>query len=185
MGNKQQTPNNAQRHAAPHRNFQSEGQAEHQTQHTLSLQLLFLASSWGLAWGGFLGVPFPAQGLHPRQGLMVSSLAEVQEFVLVPLHSEPSHAAQEIDALYDVYTDVINKWGTNVSSIGQLGSSPGQPGGQVGGICPTRSLSYPSEEVPPQQSPGRELLEAFLPLLGACPCTLSHLRGLCSHPLRF
>ncbi|XP_066417232.1 deoxyribonuclease-1-like [Molothrus aeneus] len=38
---------------------------------------------------------------------------EVQEFVLVPLHSEPSHAVQEIDALYDVYTDVINKWGTN------------------------------------------------------------------------
>ncbi|XP_063270257.1 deoxyribonuclease-1-like isoform X1 [Prinia subflava] len=37
---------------------------------------------------------------------------EVQEFVLVPLHSEPSSAAQEIDALYDVYTDVINKWGT-------------------------------------------------------------------------
>uniref|UniRef100_A0A8C5U0P7 Deoxyribonuclease n=1 Tax=Malurus cyaneus samueli TaxID=2593467 RepID=A0A8C5U0P7_9PASS len=38
---------------------------------------------------------------------------EVQELVLVPLHSEPSHAAQEIDALYDVYTDVVNKWGTN------------------------------------------------------------------------
>ncbi|XP_014164220.1 deoxyribonuclease-1-like [Geospiza fortis] len=38
---------------------------------------------------------------------------EVQQFVLVPLHSEPSHAGQEIDALYDVYTDVINKWGTN------------------------------------------------------------------------
>ncbi|XP_066186237.1 deoxyribonuclease-1-like [Sylvia atricapilla] len=38
-------------------------------------------------------------------------VTEVQEFVLVPLHSEPSHAAQEIDALYDVYTDVINKWG--------------------------------------------------------------------------
>lgn len=60
---------------------------------------------------------------------MISCPAEVQEFVLVPLHSEPSHAAQEIDALYDVYTDVINKWGTNVSSVGELGSSPGQPGG--------------------------------------------------------
>ncbi|NXC61902.1 DNAS1 protein, partial [Aleadryas rufinucha] len=42
-----------------------------------------------------------------------SPSTQVQEFVLVPLHSEPSHAAQEIDALYDVYTDVINKWGTN------------------------------------------------------------------------
>ncbi|KFW75287.1 Deoxyribonuclease-1, partial [Manacus vitellinus] len=42
-----------------------------------------------------------------------SPTTQVQEFVLVPLHSEPSHAAEEIDALYDVYTDVINKWGTN------------------------------------------------------------------------
>uniref|UniRef100_A0A8C9NES4 Deoxyribonuclease n=1 Tax=Serinus canaria TaxID=9135 RepID=A0A8C9NES4_SERCA len=42
-----------------------------------------------------------------------SPTTQVQEFVLVPLHSEPSHAGQEIDALYDVYTDVINKWGTN------------------------------------------------------------------------
>ncbi|NXN87244.1 DNAS1 protein, partial [Bombycilla garrulus] len=42
-----------------------------------------------------------------------SHTTQVQELVLVPLHSEPSHAAQEIDALYDVYTDVINKWGTN------------------------------------------------------------------------
>ncbi|NXY23592.1 DNAS1 protein, partial [Atrichornis clamosus] len=42
-----------------------------------------------------------------------SPTTQVQEFVLVPLHSEPSRAAQEIDALYDVYTDVVNKWGTN------------------------------------------------------------------------
>ncbi|NXD30364.1 DNAS1 protein, partial [Spelaeornis formosus] len=42
-----------------------------------------------------------------------SPTTQVQEFVLVPLHSEPSHAAQEIDALYDVYIDVINKWRTN------------------------------------------------------------------------
>lgn len=132
MGNEQQAPNHAQRHAAPHWNFQSGRQAEHQTQHTLSLQMLFLASSWDLAWGGFLGFPFPVQGLHPSQGLMVSCPAEVQEFVLVPLHSEPSHAAQEIDALYDVYTDVINKWGTNVSGVGELDASPGKPGGQVG-----------------------------------------------------
>lgn len=61
---------------------------------------------------------------------MASCPAEVQEFVLVPLHSEPSHAVQEIDALYDVYTDVINKWGTNVSSAGELGEPP--QGSQVG-----------------------------------------------------
>ncbi|NXS97387.1 DNAS1 protein, partial [Jacana jacana] len=37
----------------------------------------------------------------------------VEEFVMVPLHAEPSSAAEEIDALYDVYTDVIDKWATN------------------------------------------------------------------------
>ncbi|NWX52176.1 DNAS1 protein, partial [Steatornis caripensis] len=37
----------------------------------------------------------------------------VEEFVMVPLHAEPSSAADEIDALYDVYTDVVNKWATN------------------------------------------------------------------------
>ncbi|NXJ80602.1 DNAS1 protein, partial [Trogon melanurus] len=42
-----------------------------------------------------------------------SPTTKVEEFVLVPLHSEPSHAAEEIDALYDVYTDVVNKWATN------------------------------------------------------------------------
>lgn len=43
------------------------------------------------------------------------SLAEVQEFVLVPLHTAPNEAVAEIDALYDVYLDVIDKWGTDVS----------------------------------------------------------------------
>ncbi|NXN12627.1 DNAS1 protein, partial [Indicator maculatus] len=42
-----------------------------------------------------------------------SPTTQVEEFVLVPLHSEPSNAAKEIDALYDVYTDVIDKWATN------------------------------------------------------------------------
>ncbi|NXT93982.1 DNAS1 protein, partial [Anhinga rufa] len=42
-----------------------------------------------------------------------SPTTQVEEFVLVPLHAEPSSAAAEIDALYDVYTDVINKWATN------------------------------------------------------------------------
>ncbi|XP_009506361.2 deoxyribonuclease-1 [Phalacrocorax carbo] len=42
-----------------------------------------------------------------------SPTTQVEEFVLVPLHAEPSSAAEEIDALYDVYTDVINKWATN------------------------------------------------------------------------
>ncbi|NWI62971.1 DNAS1 protein, partial [Todus mexicanus] len=42
-----------------------------------------------------------------------SPTTEVKELVMVPLHSEPSNAAEEIDALYDVYTDVVNKWATN------------------------------------------------------------------------
>nr|XP_025044208.1 deoxyribonuclease-1-like [Pelodiscus sinensis] len=33
---------------------------------------------------------------------------EVREFVLVPLHTPPSEAVAEIDALYDVYLDVID-----------------------------------------------------------------------------
>ncbi|NXR02946.1 DNAS1 protein, partial [Sagittarius serpentarius] len=42
-----------------------------------------------------------------------SPTTQVEEFVMVPLHAEPSSAADEIDALYDVYTDVVNKWATN------------------------------------------------------------------------
>ncbi|XP_004691876.1 PREDICTED: deoxyribonuclease-1-like 2 [Condylura cristata] len=33
--------------------------------------------------------------------------------VLVPLHAAPHQAVAEIDALYDVYLDVIDKWGTD------------------------------------------------------------------------
>uniref|UniRef100_G1MHM5 Deoxyribonuclease n=1 Tax=Ailuropoda melanoleuca TaxID=9646 RepID=G1MHM5_AILME len=35
------------------------------------------------------------------------------EFVLIPLHAAPHRAVAEIDALYDVYLDVIDKWGTD------------------------------------------------------------------------
>ncbi|XP_012503111.1 PREDICTED: deoxyribonuclease-1-like 2 [Propithecus coquereli] len=35
------------------------------------------------------------------------------ELVLIPLHAAPRHAVAEIDALYDVYLDVIDKWGTD------------------------------------------------------------------------
>ncbi|KFP07917.1 Deoxyribonuclease-1, partial [Calypte anna] len=41
-----------------------------------------------------------------------SPTTQVEELVLVPLHSEPSKAAEEIDALYDVYMDVTSKWAT-------------------------------------------------------------------------
>ncbi|NXE55695.1 DNAS1 protein, partial [Casuarius casuarius] len=46
-----------------------------------------------------------------------SPYTQVEEFVLVPLHANPNNAVAEIDALYDVYTDVISQWATNVSSI--------------------------------------------------------------------
>ncbi|NXA41563.1 DNAS1 protein, partial [Eudromia elegans] len=36
-----------------------------------------------------------------------------EQFVLVPLHADPNNAAAEIDALYDVYTDIVSKWATN------------------------------------------------------------------------
>ncbi|XP_060028530.1 transcription factor E4F1 isoform X3 [Erinaceus europaeus] len=36
-----------------------------------------------------------------------------QELVLVPLHAAPHQAVAEIDALYDVYLDLIDKWGTD------------------------------------------------------------------------
>ncbi|XP_077172909.1 deoxyribonuclease-1-like [Paroedura picta] len=43
----------------------------------------------------------------------VAPHTEVKELVLVPLHTPPSDAVAEIDALYDVYLDVIDKWGTH------------------------------------------------------------------------
>uniref|UniRef100_A0A674I7N5 Deoxyribonuclease 1 n=1 Tax=Terrapene triunguis TaxID=2587831 RepID=A0A674I7N5_9SAUR len=50
-----------------------------------------------------------------------SPFTEVQEFVLVPLHTPPSEAVAEIDTLYDVYLDVIDKWGTdNILFLGDF-----------------------------------------------------------------
>ncbi|KAK2509288.1 hypothetical protein MC885_014103 [Smutsia gigantea] len=42
---------------------------------------------------------------------VLSPLTEVREFAIVPLHAAPSDAVAEIDALYDVYLDVRQKWG--------------------------------------------------------------------------
>lgn len=36
--------------------------------------------------------------------------------MLIPLHAAPHQAVAEIDALYDVYLDVIDKWNTDVGS---------------------------------------------------------------------
>ncbi|NXC21335.1 DNSL2 protein, partial [Corythaeola cristata] len=46
---------------------------------------------------------------------------KVEEFVLVPLHSAPHNAVTEIDALYDVYLAIVNKWGTdNIMFLGDF-----------------------------------------------------------------
>lgn len=57
--------------------------------------------------------------------LTAASPAELAEFVAVPLHAEPSSAPAEIDALADVYTDVINKLATDVSGTGEPSTPPG------------------------------------------------------------
>uniref|UniRef100_A0A3Q3L8S7 Deoxyribonuclease-1-like 1 n=1 Tax=Labrus bergylta TaxID=56723 RepID=A0A3Q3L8S7_9LABR len=45
--------------------------------------------------------------------------AAIKEFILVPLHSEPTRAVQEIDRLYDVFVEVSKKWkNTNVMFLG-------------------------------------------------------------------
>ncbi|XP_038125168.1 deoxyribonuclease-1-like [Cyprinodon tularosa] len=45
--------------------------------------------------------------------VMFSSInTAVSRFVLIPQHTSPSSAVEEIDALYDVVTDVYNRWKT-------------------------------------------------------------------------
>lgn len=45
----------------------------------------------------------------------------LRDFILVPLHSEPSKAVQEIDRLYDVFQEVSRKWNnTNVMFMGDF-----------------------------------------------------------------
>ncbi|XP_071314880.1 deoxyribonuclease-1-like isoform X2 [Trachinotus anak] len=45
----------------------------------------------------------------------------IKKFILVPLHTDPSQAVQEIDRLYDVFTEVSKKWNnTNVMFLGDF-----------------------------------------------------------------
>ncbi|XP_009993815.1 PREDICTED: deoxyribonuclease-1-like [Chaetura pelagica] len=63
--------------------------------------------------------PFIVRFSSPTTG--EQSCSEVEELVLVPLHAEPGSAAREIDALYDVYTDVVSKWATeNIILLGDF-----------------------------------------------------------------
>lgn len=40
----------------------------------------------------------------------------MRNFVLIPQHTSPDYAVQEVDALYDVVTDVRKRWNTNVNT---------------------------------------------------------------------
>ncbi|XP_031606050.1 deoxyribonuclease-1-like isoform X2 [Oreochromis aureus] len=53
-----------------------------------------------------------------------SKNASIDKFILVPLHSEPSKAVQEINKLYDVFVEVSKKWNnTNVMFLGDFHAS--------------------------------------------------------------
>lgn len=53
-----------------------------------------------------------------------SKNASIDKFILVPLHSEPSKAIQEINKLYDVFVEVSKKWNnTNVMFLGDFHAS--------------------------------------------------------------
>uniref|UniRef100_A0A671YWQ9 Deoxyribonuclease-1-like 1 n=1 Tax=Sparus aurata TaxID=8175 RepID=A0A671YWQ9_SPAAU len=50
-----------------------------------------------------------------------SNRTAIKKFILVPLHTEPSKAVQEIDQLYDVFEEVSKKWNNkNVMFLGDF-----------------------------------------------------------------
>lgn len=50
-----------------------------------------------------------------------SNKTAIKDFILVPLHSEPTKAVQEIDRLYDVFLEVSRKWNNmNVMFLGDF-----------------------------------------------------------------
>uniref|UniRef100_A0A8C9PTX6 Deoxyribonuclease n=1 Tax=Spermophilus dauricus TaxID=99837 RepID=A0A8C9PTX6_SPEDA len=65
------------------------------------MYLFIYRCACGLQGGGVRG-----QGGRPAP-------TAVKELVLIPLHAAPHQAVAEIDALYDVYLDLIDKWGTD------------------------------------------------------------------------
>ncbi|XP_039655537.1 deoxyribonuclease gamma-like isoform X1 [Perca fluviatilis] len=50
-----------------------------------------------------------------------SAKTAIKSFILIPLHSDPSRAVQEIDRLYDVFQEVSKKWSNkNVMLLGDF-----------------------------------------------------------------
>ena len=41
----------------------------------------------------------------------------IQEFGYIGIHTQPFEAVMEIDALYDVYFDMVNRWGIQVINL--------------------------------------------------------------------
>ncbi|XP_021005450.1 deoxyribonuclease-1-like 2 isoform X1 [Mus caroli] len=65
---------------------------------------------------GELILPSPRQTYLFQASLdphIPSPSTAAKELVLIPLHAAPHQAVAEIDALYDVYLDVIDKWNTD------------------------------------------------------------------------
>ncbi|KAJ4934156.1 hypothetical protein JOQ06_006961 [Pogonophryne albipinna] len=64
----------------------------------------------------FLRAPYAVQ--------FQSDKTAIKKFVLVPLHTDPSKAVQEIDRLYDVFEEVRKKWNNiNVMFLGDFHAS--------------------------------------------------------------
>lgn len=62
---------------------------------------------------GFIRPPFAVR--------FQSNRTLAQEFVLIPLHSEPSKTVKEMDSLYDVFLEVQRKWNNkNVMLLGDF-----------------------------------------------------------------
>ncbi|XP_069502552.1 deoxyribonuclease-1 [Ambystoma mexicanum] len=52
-----------------------------------------------------------------------STCTAIKEYVLVPLHAAPKDAVRELDALYDVYEDILKEWQTdNILFLGDFNS---------------------------------------------------------------
>lgn len=49
--------------------------------------------------------------------LLFLNFAVIGDFILIPLHSEPSQAVQEINGLYDVFEEVSSMWNNTVSTL--------------------------------------------------------------------
>lgn len=81
-----------------------------------------MPSAGNLLWSNFqllalvrLMLPSPRPtSARLSLNLILPPSTAAKELVLIPLHAAPHQAVAEIDALYDVYLDVIDKWNTDV-----------------------------------------------------------------------